>query len=76
MIEELRKIGVECGLISTLNADGYLHAAVIYRNPVTRDVFIADPVTDIRVISKYQPSERDAVISSILKKQRTINLVL
>lgn len=69
LIEELRKISVECGLISTLNADGYLHAAVIYRNPVTRDVFIADPVTDIRVISKYQPSERDAVISSILKNE-------
>ncbi len=69
LIEELRKINVECGLISTLNADGFKHAAVVYRDTVTDDVFIADPVTDVKIISKYQTSERDTVINDILKRK-------
>ena len=68
LIEELRKVNVECGLISTRNDDESKHAAVVYRDPITGEVFIADPVTDVRAISEYQDNERNAVITNIIKR--------
>lgn len=48
LIAMLRKNNYRCGLISTLNDDGFLHAAVIYEDKETKEILIADPVTDIK----------------------------
>ena len=50
LIELMRKNNYKCGLISTLHEDGFLHAAVIYKDKDTKQILIADPVTDIKAL--------------------------
>lgn len=66
LIKELKKNGYLAGLISTLNDDGFMHAAVIYNNPETNEINIADPVTDIRVLTGLSDEERKKQIKEIL----------
>lgn len=66
LIKELKKNGYLSGLISTLNNDGFMHAAVIYNNPETNEINIADPVTDIRVLTGLSDEERKKQIKEIL----------
>lgn len=49
LIKKLRENNILCGLISTNTIDGFLHAAVIYKNE--DEMLIADPVTDVKDIS-------------------------
>lgn len=65
LIKELKKNGYLSGLISTLNNDGFMHAAVIYNNPETNEINIADPVTDIRVLTGLSDEERKKQIKEI-----------
>lgn len=66
LIKELRKNGYYAGLISTLNDDGYNHAAVIYKNITTGEISIADPVTDVRKLTGLDDSQRENIIMQIL----------
>ena len=67
LIEELRKNGYLAGLISTLNEDGYLHAAVLYKNLETEKVNIADPVTDVKKLTGLTDDQRYSEIENILR---------
>lgn len=68
LVRNFRKNGIKCGLISTLNDDGYLHAAVIYNDPITNEILIADPVTDVKMKNKL------TIDRLIIKKNYCINL--
>lgn len=69
LIEELRKNGYLAGLISTLNEDGYLHAAVLYKDLETEVVSIADPVTDVRKLTELTDEQRKEAIEQILETE-------
>ena len=69
LIKQLRSNGYSAGLISTLNDDGYLHAAVIYRDKDTDEVFIADPVTDVRQLTGKTTEEIEQLINEVLKQK-------
>lgn len=69
LIELLRKEGYAAGLISTLNDDGFLHAAVIYKDLEEDIVNIADPVTDIRRITGLSDEEINSVIEEIMNNK-------
>lgn len=69
LIELLRKEGYAAGLISTLNDDGFLHAAVIYKDLEKDIVNIADPVTDIRRITGLSDEEINSVIEEIMNNK-------
>lgn len=66
LIKEMKENGYLSGLISTLNSDGFMHAAVIYYNPETNKINIADPVTDIRALTGLSDEERKKQIKEIL----------
>ena len=66
LIEKLRSNGYLAGLISTLNKDGYLHAAVLYKDLETGEVSIADPVTDVRKLTGLTDEQRKSEIENIL----------
>lgn len=66
LIEKLKKDGYSAGLISTLNDDGFLHAAVLYRNMQSGELSIADPVTDIRRLTDLDDNQRRLEIKRIL----------
>lgn len=66
LIEKLKKDGYSAGLISTLNDDGFLHAAVLYRNMQSGELRIADPVTDIRRLTDLDNNQRRLEIKRIL----------
>lgn len=68
LIEKLRSNGYLAGLISTLNEDGYLHAAVLYKDLETGEVNIADPVTDVRKLTGLTDEQRNNEIESILSE--------
>lgn len=68
LIEKLRSNGYLAGLISTLNEDGYLHAAVLYKDLETGEVSIADPVTDVRKLTGLTDEQRNSEIESILSE--------
>lgn len=68
LIELFREEGYEAGLISTLNDDGTLHAAVIYKDLDNDIVGIADPVTDVRILTGLTDEERNNSIEEILSK--------
>ena len=67
LIEELRKNGYLAGLISTLNEDGYLHAAVLYKNLENGQINIADPVTDVKKLTGLTDEQRYSEIENILR---------
>lgn len=69
LIKQLRNNGYSAGLISTLNDDGYLHAAVIYRDKDTDEVLIADPVTDVRQLTGKTTDEIEQLINEVLKQK-------
>ncbi len=69
LIKQLRNNGYSAGLISTLNDDGYLHAAVIYRDKDTDEVFIADPVTDVRQLTGKTTEEIEHLINEVIKQK-------
>ena len=69
LIDKLRNNQYQAGLISTLNADGYLHAAVLYRDLKTDEVYIADPVTDIRVLTNMENEGQKRDIPKVLERQ-------
>lgn len=69
LIENLRKNGYLAGLISTLNEDGYLHAAVLYKDLETGEVDIADPVADARKLTGLTDEQREDFIQEILEKE-------
>lgn len=69
LIQILRSNGYLAGLISTLNEDGFLHAAVLYKDLETGQVNIADPVTDVRKLTGLSDEERQEVIEEILKSE-------
>lgn len=66
LIEKLRNNGYLAGLISTLNEDGFLHAAVLYKDLETGKVSIADPVTDVRKLTALTDEQRNSEIENIL----------
>ena len=66
LIEKLRSRGYLAGLISTLNEDGFLHAAVLYKDLETGEVSIADPVTDIKKLTVLTDEQRNSEIETIL----------
>ena len=66
LVEVLRQNDYLAGLISTLNDDGYLHAAVLYKNLQTGKVKIADPVTDVRKMTGLTDEQRQKVVEEIL----------
>lgn len=68
LIEKLRSNGYLAGLISTLNEDGYLHAAVLYKDLETGEVSIADPVTDVRKLTGLTDEQRKSEIENILSE--------
>lgn len=68
LINILRENNIECGLISTLNEDGFLHAAVVYKEKESGQVLIADPVADIKLLSDLTDETRHKNIDEILKK--------
>ena len=69
LIEKLRSNGYLAGLISTLNEDGYLHAAVLYKDLETGVVSIADPVTDVRKLTGLTDEQRKEAIDQILETE-------
>jgi len=69
LIEKLRSNGYLAGLISTLNEDGYLHAAVLYKDLETGEVSIADPVTDVRKLTGLTDEQRKKAIEQILETE-------
>lgn len=69
LIEKLRSNGYLAGLISTLNEDGYLHAAVLYKDLETGVVSIADPVTDVRKLTGLSDEQRKEAIEQILETE-------
>lgn len=66
LIKRLKENKYLAGLISTNNSDGYLHATVIYKNLITDELFIADPVTDIKELTGLSDEERKKQINEIL----------
>lgn len=52
LVERMNEKGYEAYIISTRNDDGSLHAAVVYKEDETGKLFIADPVTDIRMFTE------------------------
>ena len=68
LIKKLRELHYQAGLISTKNDDGFLHAAVLYRDIKTGEVYIADPVTDIRNLTGLSDKEREEKIQKILEE--------
>lgn len=69
LIEYLRKNGYLAGLISTINDEGFLHAAVVYKNIQTGTSYIADPVTDIRKLTGLTEEDREALIEELLNSE-------
>lgn len=69
LIKKLKENGYLAGLISTLNSDGFLHAAVAYKNLENGETFIADPVTDVRKVTKLNDEERTNIIEQILSTE-------
>ncbi len=69
LIKQLRENGYLAGLISTLNNDGYLHAATIYKNIESGEISIADPVTDVRKLTGLTDEERTKIIEELLKSK-------
>ena len=72
LIAKLREKGYSAGLISTLNADGFLHAAVLYKDKETNEVLVADPVTDVRELTEYK---HQGIISELLQKRNIEKLM-
>ena len=69
LIKQLRENGYLAGLISTLNEDGYLHAATIYKNIESGEISIADPVADVRKLTGLTDEERTQIIEELLKSE-------
>ena len=67
LIEKLRQNGYLAALISTLNEDKDLHAAVVYKNLETGEVNIADPVADVRKLTGLTDEQRQRVIEAIIR---------
>lgn len=60
--------GFLAGIISTLNSDGFMHAAVVYKNVETGEIKIADPVTDVKKLTGLSDEERAQEIQEILSR--------
>lgn len=69
LIKQLRENGYLAGLISTLNNDGYSHAAIIYKNIESGEISIANPVTDVRKLTGLTDEERVQIIEELLKSK-------
>lgn len=69
LLQKLKECNIQAGIISTLNDDGFKHAAVVYKIPEAGKVYIADPVTDVRVLSEVSRQEKNAIIKDILLKK-------
>ena len=74
LVQKLKENSIQAGIISTLNDDGFKHAAVVYKIPETNEVFIADPVTDVRVISGMTPEEKNTKIKDVLLKDNWMRI--
>lgn len=69
LVRKLRENGFSAGVISTLNEDGYKHAAVVYVDKENGEIAIADPVTDIRQLSELSDDQRKEQLDEILEDQ-------
>lgn len=74
LLQKLKEHNIQAGIISTLNDDGFKHAAVVYKIPGADEVYIADPVTDVRVLSGVSGQEKNALIKGILLKKNWMRM--